>query len=98
MVRQRWTRHTVGVALRDKVHRVDMETTSTHVVVTANGRVLADSTRPVVLRETGLPERYYLPKDDSWPHTYGLHNQKLPAGFWGQFFYPLRIRSRTPTT
>ena len=30
---------------------------------------------------------YYLPKD-KWPDTYGLHNEKLPAGFWGQFFYP----------
>jgi uncharacterized protein (DUF427 family) len=56
--------HTRRVSLKDKVHRVDMETTSTHVVVTANGQVLADSTRPVVLRETGLPKRYYLPKDD----------------------------------
>jgi len=41
-----------------------METSSLHVVVSANGKVLAESERPVVLRETGLPERYYLPKDD----------------------------------
>ena len=32
----------------------------------------------------------YLPKD-KWPDTYGLHDEKLPAGFWGQFFYPFRI-------
>ncbi len=37
---------------------------------------------------------HYLPKDDSWPHTYGLHNEKLPPGFWGQFFYPLKPRTR----
>jgi lathosterol oxidase len=37
---------------------------------------------------------YYLPKDDSWPHTYGLHNEQLPPGFWGQFFYPLKRRKR----
>jgi lathosterol oxidase len=30
---------------------------------------------------------HYLPKD-KWPDTYGLHNEKIPAGFWGQFFYP----------
>jgi lathosterol oxidase len=35
---------------------------------------------------------YYLPTD-KWPDTYGLHNEKIPPGFWGQFFYPLR-RSR----
>jgi len=32
---------------------------------------------------------YYFPKDGSWPTDYGLHEQKLPRGFWGQFFYPL---------
>ena len=30
---------------------------------------------------------YYYP-DDKWPDTYGLNNQKIPAGFWGQTFYP----------
>jgi len=35
---------------------------------------------------------YYLPADNSWPHTYGLHNEKIPAGFWGQFFYPFTRR------
>ena len=31
---------------------------------------------------------HYLP-GDKWPDTYGLHNEKIPAGFWGQTFYPL---------
>jgi lathosterol oxidase len=35
---------------------------------------------------------HYLPKD-KWPDTYGLHNEKIPAGFWGQFFYPLTKRA-----
>jgi sterol desaturase/sphingolipid hydroxylase (fatty acid hydroxylase superfamily) len=30
---------------------------------------------------------YYLP-EDKWPETYGLHNEKIPAGFWRQTFYP----------
>jgi len=33
---------------------------------------------------------YYFPKDGSWPATYGLHEEKLPSGFWAQFFYPFR--------
>jgi len=41
-----------------------METTSDHVVVSANGEVLAESDRAVVLHETGISDRYYLPKDD----------------------------------
>jgi lathosterol oxidase len=31
---------------------------------------------------------HYLPAD-KWPDHYGLHNEKIPAGFWGQTFYPL---------
>ena len=31
---------------------------------------------------------HYLP-GDKWPDAYGLHNEKIPAGFWGQTFYPL---------
>jgi lathosterol oxidase len=30
---------------------------------------------------------YYLP-EDKWPDTYGLNNEKIPAGFWAQFVYP----------
>ncbi|TMA36170.1 MAG: sterol desaturase family protein [Deltaproteobacteria bacterium] len=30
---------------------------------------------------------YYFP-EDKWPDTYGLDNETLPAGFWGQTFYP----------
>lgn len=36
---------------------------------------------------------YYLPKD-AWPHTYGLHNEKIPAGFWGQTFYPFTRKKK----
>lgn len=34
---------------------------------------------------------YYLPKE-GWPETYGLNNEPLPAGFWGQAFYPFTRR------
>jgi len=37
---------------------------------------------------------YYYP-EDRWPDTYGLHNQPIPAGFWGQTFYPFtRTKAR----
>ncbi len=35
---------------------------------------------------------YYFPKDESWPETYGLHNEKMPEGFWKQFFFPFSRR------
>jgi sterol desaturase/sphingolipid hydroxylase (fatty acid hydroxylase superfamily) len=31
---------------------------------------------------------HYLPADNKWPDTYGLHNQNMPAGFWRQAIYP----------
>jgi lathosterol oxidase len=31
---------------------------------------------------------HHLPKDGSWPATYGLDNEVLPSGFWAQFFHP----------
>ena len=35
-----------------------------HVEVTLGGEKLAESDRPVLLDETGLPTRYYLPRED----------------------------------
>jgi uncharacterized protein (DUF427 family) len=49
---------------RDPYKRVDALPSSRHVVVALDGVVLADSTSPVLLFETGLPTRYYLPLED----------------------------------
>jgi uncharacterized protein (DUF427 family) len=50
--------------LRDPYHRVDARASSRHVRVSADGEVLAESDRPLLLSETGLPNRFYLPRDD----------------------------------
>ena len=34
---------------------------------------------------------FYFP-EDKWPDTYGLHDEKIPAGFWAQTFYPFTRR------
>ena len=44
--------------------RVDALPSSRHVRVLIDGEVVADSHRPTILFETGLPTRYYLPKSD----------------------------------
>jgi len=49
---------------RDPYHRVDVLNSSRHVRVELDGQLLAESTRPRLLFETGLPTRYYLPKQD----------------------------------
>jgi Uncharacterized protein conserved in bacteria len=48
----------------DPYHRVDVLKSSRHVKVSVGGEVLAESSRPVILFETGLPVRYYLPRED----------------------------------
>jgi uncharacterized protein (DUF427 family) len=55
--------HVVG-HLRDPYHRVDVRRSSRHVVVRAGELVVAESSRPMLLSETGLPNRYYLPPSD----------------------------------
>ena len=54
----------VFVHPRDPYHRVDALESSRHVKVSVNGEVVAETERPVVLFETGLPPRYYIPPED----------------------------------
>lgn len=49
---------------RDPYHRVDVLNSSRHVQVRIGEQIVADSSRPRLLFETGLPVRYYLPKLD----------------------------------
>ena len=50
--------------VRDPYHRVDAVPTSRHVTVRVDGQVVADSHRAVLVFETGLPVRTYLPAGD----------------------------------
>ena len=54
----------VFVHAHDPYKRVDALRSSRHVEVRVNGETLADTTRPVLLFETSLPTRYYIPKFD----------------------------------
>jgi uncharacterized protein (DUF427 family) len=45
-------------------HTITITPTQEHVEVHVGGEKVAESDRPVVLEETGLPARYYLPRDD----------------------------------
>jgi uncharacterized protein (DUF427 family) len=49
---------------RDPHKRVDVAASSRAVRVEAGGVLLAESRRPLLLFETSLPVRYYLPPDD----------------------------------
>ena len=54
----------VFVHPRDPYHRVDVLPTSRSVRISFDGEVLAESSRTKVLFETGLPPRYYVPRED----------------------------------
>ncbi|MDX6728994.1 MAG: hypothetical protein QOK49_3799 [Baekduia sp.] len=54
----------VVVAFRDPYHRVDVRRTSRRVEVRARGELVAVSERALVLSETGLENRFYLPTED----------------------------------
>ncbi|MEW2515404.1 DUF427 domain-containing protein [Streptomyces sp. NPDC046870] len=49
---------------RDPHKRVDAIPSSRHLVVQIDGTVVADTRRPVLVFETGLPTRYYIPRED----------------------------------
>ncbi|CAN5620999.1 hypothetical protein BH20ACT2_BH20ACT2_07980 [soil metagenome] len=45
-------------------HTITLTPSDRHVEVRVGGELVAESDRPVLLDETGLPTRYYLPRDD----------------------------------
>ncbi|WP_104529060.1 DUF427 domain-containing protein [Blastococcus saxobsidens] len=53
----------VFVHPRDPYTRIDVLRSSRHVLVRIGDVVVADSTRPRMLIESGLPVRYYLPRE-----------------------------------
>ena len=54
----------VFVHPRDPYHRVDVLKSSRHVKILVDGEVVAETDRPRILFETGLPPRYYFPPED----------------------------------
>jgi uncharacterized protein (DUF427 family) len=73
---------------RDPYTRVDILASSRHVRVEVDGVTVADSVRPHILFETGLPPRYYLPLSDTRtellrPSPTQTHcPYKGTAGYW----------------
>ena len=55
-------RNYVGMAATG--HTISTHPSDSKVRVEFNGEVLAESTRAIALEETGLPTRYYLPRED----------------------------------
>lgn len=50
--------------LTDPFHRVDIRPTSKRIAVAIKGEAVATTSAALVVSETGLPNRYYLPEED----------------------------------
>jgi uncharacterized protein (DUF427 family) len=48
----------------DPYHRIDTRRSSRHLVVRAGDRIVADTTSPLVLYESGFAPRWYVPRED----------------------------------
>ncbi len=55
-------RNHVGMA--STAHRISTRPSERHVRVEFDGQVLAESDRALELEETGLPTRFYIPRED----------------------------------
>jgi uncharacterized protein (DUF427 family) len=72
----------------DPYSRIDVLRSSRRVKVSVDGTVLAESARPTILFETGLPVRHYLPREDvrldllTPSETTSWCAYKGQAGYW----------------
>lgn len=72
---------------QDPFHRVACRQTHAHVVVSLDGEVLADSRRAVLLLETLLPGRYYLPRADVRPGLLSPSSTRTTCAYKGLATY-----------
>ena len=66
----RWLASVVQIMTQG--HTISTHADDVHVEVRLDGESVAASDRPVLLEETGLPTRYYLPRDDVKAEVRGI--------------------------
>lgn len=77
----------VRVHPRDPYHRIDSCRSSRHVRIIVDDETVAESRCPVVLFETGLPARFYIPKTDVWTNFLEPTNHKTHCPYKGTASY-----------
>ncbi len=68
-------------------HQITITPAGLHVEVRVDGEKLAASDRAVVLEETGLPARYYIPRDDVRTELLQRTARRTTCPFKGQASY-----------
>lgn len=85
----------VYVHPRDPYHRVDVVSSSRHVRVEMLGETIAETTRPRVLFETGLPPRYYIPRHDVRMELLVPSSTETQCPYKGQAsYYGIRVGNK----
>jgi uncharacterized protein (DUF427 family) len=70
-----------------RAHRIETRRSSHHVVVALADQVVAESHRPVLLSETGLPVRHYLPREDVRMDLLDASRTRTTCPFKGEASY-----------
>jgi uncharacterized protein (DUF427 family) len=77
-------------------HTITITPADAHVEVRVDGHTVAESDRPVLLEETGLPTRYYLPRDDVRTELLRATDTSTRCPYKGQASYwSLEVEGRT---
>jgi uncharacterized protein (DUF427 family) len=75
------------VAPMTQGHRITITPADVHVEVVVDGEKVAESDRPVLLDETGLPTRYYLPREHVRTDLLTPTNRETTCPFKGEASY-----------
>jgi uncharacterized protein (DUF427 family) len=71
----------------DPFDRIDCLRSSRHVVLSIDGEVLADTRRAVLLFETPLPARYYIPREDVRAELFEPSDLRTVCAYKGEASY-----------
>ncbi len=77
----------VFIGPKDPYTRVDCLASSRHVRVDLNGVTVAETDRPVLLLETGLPHRFYIPSADVRQELLRPSERVIGSPYKGQASY-----------
>jgi uncharacterized protein (DUF427 family) len=81
----------IAAHVADSYHRIDIRQSSRHLTVSHGGRIVADTTRPLVLYESGFAPRWYVPRADvDEASITPAEGQTLLAPAKGQTFCPYK--------
>jgi uncharacterized protein (DUF427 family) len=68
-------------------HRITITPSDAHIEVIVDGEKVAESDKPVLLDETGLPTRYYLPREHVRTDLLRATNRETTCPFKGEASY-----------